>query len=124
MSAAGGNATSAAFHGPPFEVPVCASCERAAFPPRPLCPHCGGREWRKQVASHGIVEVCTWRYHRIREERRVPVVRWRDLHQVPIAYVRLDLGPVVIAWSPDDPPSGSRVRLETSSGVPVALLAS
>lgn len=113
--------SAAAFHGPPFEVPVCAGCARAAFPPRPLCPQCGGREWEPRVAEAGVVELCTRRYHRIREERRLPVVQWRDLHQVPIAYVRLDLGPVVIAWSPDDAAPGSRVRLQSSSGVPVAL---
>jgi hypothetical protein len=74
------------------------------------------------VADRGVVEARTWRYHRTREDRRVLVVGWLDLHRVPIAFVRLDPGPLVVAWSPDDAPIGASVRLESSSGVPVALL--
>lgn len=118
----GGDIVRPAGGGPPFEVTVCADCGRAAFPPRPVCPRCWGREWRAQVADRGVVEARTWRYHRTREDRRVLVVGWLDLHRVPIAFVRLDPGPLVVAWSPDDAPIGASVRLESSSGVPVALL--
>lgn len=104
----------------PFEIPVCKGCGRGAFPPRPVCPNCEGREWEAQVAEHGVVEARTYRYHRTREERRPLVVGWWDLRRVPIAFVRLDLGPVVVARSPDDAPIGATVRLEESSGVPVA----
>lgn len=68
------------------------------------------------------MEARTWRSHRVREERRLPVVGWEDQLRIPIAFVRLDLGPVVVAWSPDDVPVGAEVRLESSSGAPVAHL--
>jgi uncharacterized OB-fold protein len=103
-----------------FEVAVCTSCSQAAFPPRPVCSSCGGREWEREVADSGVVEERTWRFHRTREERRVPVHGWRDLRRVPIAFVRLDRGPSVVAWSPDDVAIGAQVRMELSSGVPVA----
>lgn len=106
----------------PFEIPVCASCLHAVFPPRPLCPACGGRKWRSETADSGVVEERTRRFHRTREERRMPVHHWRDLHRVPIAFVRLDRGPAVVAWSPDDAPPGARVNVELASGVPVARL--
>lgn len=104
----------------PFEVSLCAACARPAFPPRPVCPSCGGRSWESRVAARGVVEARTWRYHRVREERRLAVVEWWDLYRVPLAFVRLDLGPVVIARSPDDAAVGATVRLVASSGVPVA----
>lgn len=103
----------------PFEISVCAACERPAFPPRPLCPTCGGRRWESRVADRGVVEARTWRFHRTREERRLPVVEWWDLRRVPLAFVRLDLGPVVIARSSDDAAIGTTVRLVTESGVPI-----
>lgn len=106
----------------PFEVQDCASCGHAVFPPRNVCPRCAARDWKSRAARHGVVEERTYRFHRTREARRKLVVEWLDLHRVPIAFVRTDAGPVVVAWSPDDAALGDPVLLEVASGAPVARL--
>ena len=59
-----------------FTVTVCAACGEAVFPPRALCPPCGGREWRTVEAGAGTVEETTER------------------DGVRIASVRTDVGPI------------------------------
>jgi uncharacterized OB-fold protein len=103
-----------------LQVDVCTACGHARFPPRPVCPRCAGTGWRRQPAPHGVVEQATERLHRTREERRPPVGGWHDRRRVPIAFVRTDAGPSVVAWSPDRAAPGERVSLSSESGVPVA----
>ena len=34
-----------------LRIPHCTSCQRAFFPPRPFCPHCGGKDIETARAS-------------------------------------------------------------------------
>jgi len=85
-----------------FTVTVCAACGEAVFPPRALCPSCGGREWRTVEAGAGTVEETTER------------------DGVRIASVRTDVGPIVVARATAGYAAGDVVRLESEGGVPVA----
>jgi len=85
-----------------FTVTVCAACGEAVFPPRALCPPCGGREWRTVEAGAGTVEETTER------------------DGVRIASVRTDVGPIVVARATAAYAAGHAVRLESEGGVPVA----
>lgn len=83
-------------------VPVCAACRAAAFPPRVLCPRCGGAEWIAEPVESGIVEAVTER------------------DGTRIAAVRTPLGPVVIVRLETDARPGDSVSLATTGFVPVA----
>jgi uncharacterized protein len=82
-------------------VTVCAACGEAVFPPRALCPSCGGRDWRWVEAGDGTVEQTTER------------------DGVAIASVRTDAGPIVLARASVSCATGNAVRLEADGGVPV-----
>ena len=79
---------------------VCEGCGAVVFPARALCPRCGESRWRAEPLAGCVVEQAT--VHR----------------GVPIASVRSDLGPVVVARA--DAPAGARVRLGADGGAPVA----
>jgi uncharacterized OB-fold protein len=85
-----------------FTLPVCSACGDAVFPPRALCPRCGGRAWTTEEAATGIVEELTER------------------DGTRIASVRTDRGPVVIARATSEVERGSVVELDGDGGVPVA----
>jgi uncharacterized OB-fold protein len=87
-------------------VQVCDDCGQAVFPLRALCPACGSRDWHAVSASSGVVDEVT-------THRRGGA----------IASVTTDLGPILIARSPDGAAPGSRVELELDGGAPVARLA-
>jgi uncharacterized OB-fold protein len=84
-----------------FSVTACTACGEAVFPPRALCPSCGGRDWRSVEAADGTVEQMTER------------------GGVAIASVRTDAGPVVVARAAASCAPGDVVRLEADGGVPV-----
>jgi len=86
-------------------VQVCDACGHAVFPERALCPRCGGRDWHAVTVAHGLVEQAT-------------TLR----HGGGAASVATELGPVVIARSPDGAAPGSRVVLDLDGGAPVARL--
>jgi uncharacterized OB-fold protein len=77
----------------PFCVPACVACGHAIWPPRPVCPGCGGRAFAARRADAGVVEETTRNEH------------------TPLASVRSDAGPVVIARLEREVPSGARVEL-------------
>jgi uncharacterized OB-fold protein len=85
-----------------FTLPVCSACGDAVFPPRALCPRCGGRTWTTAEAATGTVEELTER------------------DGTRIASIRTDLGPVVIARVKSKVERGSVVELDSDGGVPVA----
>jgi uncharacterized OB-fold protein len=85
-----------------FPIPVCATCGRAVFPPRVLCPQCGGREWRDEPVDGGVVERSTER------------------DGTAIATVRTPLGPVLVARLLGDAAAGDAVVLDADGAVPVA----
>jgi uncharacterized OB-fold protein len=85
----------------PLVVFVCDACGEAFYPARALCPRCGDERPREEVVEDGVVEQAT--VHR----------------GVPLASVRTSLGPVVIARCAE--PAGTRVRLASEDGAPVAV---
>jgi uncharacterized OB-fold protein len=84
-----------------FTLPVCADCGRAVFPPRAICPHCGGRTWTRAQTATGTVEELTER------------------DGTRIASVRTDLGPVLVARADATVERGDVVALDADDGVPV-----
>ncbi len=90
-----------------LQVQVCENCGRVRFPPRALCPVCGGRAFRSEPAGPGVVEEVTARL-------------LDDGSTVHIASVRVAQGPVIVARSPEQAPPGSEVELEEDQGAPVA----
>jgi hypothetical protein len=98
----------------PFHVTRCQACAHAIFPPRPICPRCGRRTWRWEVARHGTVEHAT---SRVDAETGGPV---------RLAEVRLDAGPLVTARCQPGVGAGDRVCLALvgATGMTSRLLAS
>ena len=84
---------------------ACTTCGRVVFPPRALCPACGGAEWTSVDSERGTVEQVTERAG------------------VGIASVRSDLGPVVVARCSGEAEPGSVVSLDGVGAVPTATLA-
>ncbi len=84
-----------------FPIPICAACGIAVFPPRALCPSCGGRFWVEGETNRGLAEQVTERAG------------------VRIASVRTDLGPLVVARVAEGIAPGDSVLLEADGGVPV-----
>lgn len=66
----------------------CKGCGATLFPARYLCPRCGAADWREQAAPRGTLEECTVVRHRVGAQAH---------GGVPLASVRTDAGPVVVA---------------------------
>jgi uncharacterized OB-fold protein len=80
---------------------VCASCGRAVFPHRLLCPDCGSREWREESVEAGTLEAAAQR-------------------EVRVGAVRTPLGPLAIARLESEAAPGSEVSLDQEGDTPVA----
>jgi uncharacterized OB-fold protein len=93
-------------------IPVCTACGHAAFPPHLACSRCGSREFRGDPNTAGTVERTTF----VRRRVGVPA----DAPPVPLASVRSDLGPVVIARAEDGVGPGDRVELAFEGAAVVA----
>jgi len=94
---------------------VCRSCGLAVFPPRALCPRCGGATWEQRVAAEATVEDTT-------SVRRFPgSVPDEPIH---LATVRLDAGPAVIVRMHGAAGPGARVALKMVGSAPHAREAS
>ena len=87
-----------------LRVAVCAACGQASFPPPYLCPRCGGREWREEQVSSGMLEALA------------------DRDEVRLGAVRLPQGPLAIARVEGDAQTGAEVSLSEDGDVPVACL--
>jgi len=83
-------------------MPVCVACGHAVFPPRALCPRCGGADWRSTAAGRAIVENTTER------------------DGVRIGVVLSERGPRVVARLDGAVEPGDVVLLDGRDGVPVA----
>jgi uncharacterized protein len=81
---------------------ACASCGRAVFPRRLLCPDCGGSEWRPEAVEGGVLESVA------------------DQGDVRLGAVRTSLGPLVIARVESEQAAGAEVSLDADGDVPVA----
>jgi uncharacterized protein len=89
-------------------VSVCRTCGRRLFPPRLLCPACGGASWSREQAGSGTVEEVTTVHHAVGAEGGV---------SVSLASVRLDAGPVVVAGVDTQARPGDRVELADADRV-------
>jgi uncharacterized OB-fold protein len=95
-----------------LEIPVCTACGHAAFPPHLACSRCGSREWRSDANTAGTVEQTTF----VRRRVGAPA----DAMPIPLASVRADLGPVVIARAEGGVGPGDRVVMELEGAAVVA----
>lgn len=91
-------------------VSVCRTCGRKVFPPRVLCPGCGGASWKRERAGQGAVEEVTTVRQAVGAGGEV---------SVSLASVRLDAGPVVVAGLDGQAGPGDRVELVAVDGAPV-----
>ena len=98
----------------------CATCGHVVFPPRPLCPRCGRRDWRRALSLTGVVQQVTWRRPR-RKRMQTPLGHWVERSEVQLASVHSDLGPVLTVLAPDgDLSPGMTVGLESEASVSIA----
>jgi uncharacterized OB-fold protein len=89
-------------------VSVCRTCGLRLFPPRLLCPACGGASWSREPAGSGTVEEGTTVRHAVGAAGDVPV---------SLASVRLDAGPVVVAGVDAQARPGDRVEVTDADRV-------
>ena len=84
----------------------CTACGTVQYPPRELCFVCltDRLEWRVTDAEGGDVLAATT-LHRSHE------AAFRNLLPLRVGLVRLDAGPTVVCFFPDDGDPGTRVRI-------------
>ena len=104
----------------PFTVSLCSACGHVTYPPRILCPACGGAEWTRRLADTGVLEEVTVR-RPVMKHRQLPWGSWLDQRETRLGTVRTDLGPLVVARVPDDATPGLRVNLQTHSSTAIAV---
>jgi uncharacterized OB-fold protein len=76
-----------------FSVPQCRACAHAIWPPRPVCPRCGGTTFSQRDAGRGVIEETTRNGETL------------------LASVRTHAGPIVIARLVGDGSAGADVDL-------------
>lgn len=103
-----------------FVVTICRQCGHATYPPRALCPVCAANMWQRRLADTGVVEETTVR-RPVDKHRQLPWGNWTDQTATPLASVRTDLGPIVIARLPHEVVVGTRVRLTAKASTAIAL---
>jgi uncharacterized OB-fold protein len=97
----------------------CRACGHVVFPYRPLCPRCGARDWRKEIATVGVVEAVTRRTPRLKR-RQTPLGNWVEQAEVYIASVRTEQGPLVTCRCSETTRVGDVVEISTDANVNVA----
>jgi uncharacterized OB-fold protein len=80
---------------------VCASCGRAVFPRRLLCPDCGASEFRREPVETGVLEAAAER-------------------EVRVGAVRTPLGPLAITRIEGAAKPGAEVSLDQDGDTPLA----
>ena len=73
---------------------ICPHCEEKIFPPRDVCPHCGG-EAREQYAFSGLGEVFSYTM------MKDAPAGFEDSAPYTVALVKLNEGPIVTAQLTD-----------------------
>lgn len=76
-----------------FSFPACVACGHALWPPRPVCPRCGGTEFAPRSAAHGVVEEVT------------------STGEAAFASVRAEAGPIVLARLAGEAVAGTAIEL-------------
>lgn len=104
----------------PFVVYACEACEHAVYPPRILCPQCGGAAWRRMLAEHGVVEELTVR-RPVLKRRQLPWGNWLDQEATRLASIRTDAGPRIVARVAEGVEVGDRVALALQASTAIAL---
>lgn len=92
-----------------LEIPVCAACGLAAFPPHLMCSRCGAMAWHAEVAARGIAEEITLLRRAVGSDPNAP--------PIALASIRTELGPTVIARLDGSVAAGDDVELEMARGV-------
>lgn len=85
-----------------LELSVCVACSEAVFPPRLLCPGCGGSVFRRVEVERGTL------------------LRSTQTRGVRIGEVGSELGPLVIARLEEALEDGAEVSLGEVDGAPCA----
>ena len=104
----------------PMTVSECRTCGYLAYPPRILCPNCGGSEWRKRLAGSGTVTEVTVR-RPVFKRRQLPWGNWLDQEATRLAAVQSDVGPRIIVRVPEGVEAGDRVALVQQGSTAIAL---
>lgn len=91
-----------------FEVSVCASCGRAAFPPRLVCRHCGSLAWRAEPEPEGVLRYATLVRRKLAANQEAAPPR--------VGLVVTDRGLRVVVGVDEGAESGARVRLTERGG--------
>jgi uncharacterized protein len=86
-----------------FQVPQCANCGHAIWPPRLGCPVCGAADWNQVDSPTGVLEDAT----------EAPGY---DGNPVRLGTVRLAAGPPAVAAIEGDAKPGDAVELELIDG--------
>lgn len=104
----------------PLTVAECRSCGYLAYPPRILCPRCGGGEWKRTLAESGVVTELTVR-RPVFKRRQLPWGNWLDQEATRLAAVQADTGVRIIARVPEGVEIGDRVALVAQGSTAIAL---
>jgi uncharacterized OB-fold protein len=104
----------------PFAVSECRTCGYVGYPPRILCPTCGGSAWKRRLTETGIVTEVTVR-RPVFKRRQLPWGNWLDQEATRLAAVQSDAGVRIVARVPEGVEVGDRVRLRSHGSTAIAL---
>ncbi|MBS1880050.1 MAG: hypothetical protein JST31_11085 [Actinobacteria bacterium] len=104
----------------PLMVSECTACGYLAYPPRLLCPGCGGSSWRPRPAGAGVATEVTVR-RPVFERRQLPSGEWVEEEPTRLGAVSTEGGVRIIARLEAGIEAGGRVALVRRDGVAVAV---
>lgn len=98
-----------------LDIPVCAQCGLAAFPPHLACSHCGSMSWDSVVALTGVADEITVLRRTVGSDPEAPAIA--------LGSVRTQAGPTVIARLDLEVRAHDEVELAVKRGVIRARIA-